>query len=697
MSTQDLLGKLSDVTRTKKGWSARCPSHPDTTASLTVSEGAKGTVLVNCHAGCKAGDVVKAVGLTLADLFPAGRSKESRSTSKKAKTKSKLAQPADMRAAMAGARKLAAAQMLGGASIRLHTYADASGAPLFWRIRCKSKAGEKWMRPMYFNGSGYVLGEPPSGPEGKPLYLLPLVADSDGPVVVVEGESCADALAELGIVATTSGGADSAAASDWSPLAGRPCIVWPDNDSPGAKYAAEVTERLRALGCSVELIDVDALGLPPKGDAVDWLQANGSATAAGVLALDRTEPPKTPQDVLFDSLGPLPPEVWVAAGEPHPHAFQDGHVGIFPVGEVTVIGSPGRTGKTTALVAIAARYLRGASLGGLHANKSGPVVVLSAEDSPTQFARKLGAAKHFIPAADWPKVEQGFIVPDFDAQTLAGLRQLVSLDHGQPAVAPEVTTIVNALRQYQAIHGVGLVIIETASTWNAANEDNPSFRALIAAAKQVARTLNVAVVLTHHVNQSSGINLSKLDISVADLRGGTTFVDNSRQVALLVNLGSDDNPFPDDDARTVLRHMVAPHVADKVSALVFLNSSQGDDVPPLFFQWVPTEHGPACVEIVSPASIQGRKWYALREMVKAARPLKAEGRRAAKVEEIVSIVRRLDKFGRHPTARAVSLEAGQHQSWATDALRVAQEQGLLRCAKEKVPRAAGKVDVYRPA
>ena len=51
------------------------------------------------------------------------------------------------------------------------------------------------------------------------------------------------------LIATTSGSADSAAAADWTPLANRNVIIWPDNDAAGLQYAQTVTEQLRALNC----------------------------------------------------------------------------------------------------------------------------------------------------------------------------------------------------------------------------------------------------------------------------------------------------------------------------------------------------------------------------------------------------------------------------------------------------------------
>ncbi len=170
----------------------------------------------------------------------------------------------------------------------LHEYLGQDGTPLFWRIRAKHPdTGEKWIRPMKLNGQGYTLGEP-EYPDGKPLYRLhELAARPAGDVYVVEGETCADALAKLDLLSTTSGGADSAEKADWGILAGRTVTLWPDNDEAGRHYAEAVADILLGLGCAVRMIDVAALGLPPKGDVVDWLEAHADATAEDIAALPR--------------------------------------------------------------------------------------------------------------------------------------------------------------------------------------------------------------------------------------------------------------------------------------------------------------------------------------------------------------------------------------------------------------------------
>jgi hypothetical protein len=170
--------------------------------------------------------------------------------------------------------------------VALHTYTDANGEPLYWRIRCKHPDTlEKWIRPMKLNGHGYELGEP-KYPHGKPLYALHRITSNPGAEVwIAEGEQKADALDKLGLVATTSGSATSADSTDWQPLKGRTVRLWPDNDDPGKAYAGEVASILLGMGCAVSCIDVDRLSLGKGEDVVDWLAAHPGGTGAHIEAL----------------------------------------------------------------------------------------------------------------------------------------------------------------------------------------------------------------------------------------------------------------------------------------------------------------------------------------------------------------------------------------------------------------------------
>ena len=66
------------MSRTSNGWSASCPAHGDETPSLSIGAGDDGRVLIHCHAGCSAEQVVAAVGMSMADLGPSENTVASR-------------------------------------------------------------------------------------------------------------------------------------------------------------------------------------------------------------------------------------------------------------------------------------------------------------------------------------------------------------------------------------------------------------------------------------------------------------------------------------------------------------------------------------------------------------------------------------------------------------------------------------------
>lgn len=65
-----ILSGLESVRKAGIGYTSKCPAHGDSNASLSVCEADGGKVLIHCFAGCPTADVLAAVGLTLADLFP---------------------------------------------------------------------------------------------------------------------------------------------------------------------------------------------------------------------------------------------------------------------------------------------------------------------------------------------------------------------------------------------------------------------------------------------------------------------------------------------------------------------------------------------------------------------------------------------------------------------------------------------------
>lgn len=119
-----------------------------------------------------------------------------------------------------------------------------------------------------------------SYPAPRPLYRLPeLLAHSDAPVLIVEGEKSVEAAIPYlsGYQVTTwAGGSKVVKSADWRPLTGRDVTVWPDADDPGAEAAAALVGILLRLGCRVRVIKVtEKSGGWDIADAIneDWSSA----------------------------------------------------------------------------------------------------------------------------------------------------------------------------------------------------------------------------------------------------------------------------------------------------------------------------------------------------------------------------------------------------------------------------------------
>jgi len=93
-------------------------------------------------------------------------------------------------------------------------------------------------------------------PKPRPLYIGGGAALRDGQVIIVEGEKCADAVARAtGRQAVSwAGGTYGVQHADWSPLAGRSVVIWPDADAPGLATAETIAATLTALGCTAKVL-----------------------------------------------------------------------------------------------------------------------------------------------------------------------------------------------------------------------------------------------------------------------------------------------------------------------------------------------------------------------------------------------------------------------------------------------------------
>jgi hypothetical protein len=261
---ETLLAKLPGAKRAGNGWSARCPAHDDRRASLSVAQGDDGTALVKCHAGCNTAAILAAVGLKLADLFPAKAGPRSTRNGKPVTGVRTFATAKDA---------VADLERQHGKRSALWTYHDAQGKSVGVVVRW-DKPGGKDIRPVSRHADGWRIG---AMPDPRPLYALPELATARC-VVVTEGEKAADAARSVGFTATTSaGGSQAAKKTDWRPLAGKEIWILPDNDIPGRKYADTVAAILAKLTPAPVVRIVELPDLPDGGDIVDWIDAHGDA------------------------------------------------------------------------------------------------------------------------------------------------------------------------------------------------------------------------------------------------------------------------------------------------------------------------------------------------------------------------------------------------------------------------------------
>jgi hypothetical protein len=163
---------------------------------------------------------------------------------------------------------------------RTFVYTSADGGSVLAQvIRIDLDDGDKTYRQRNAAGDW-------KSPLVRPLYNLPGIVDAPS-VVLVEGETCADALKALGLPATTlmGGSGTILAKSDLEPLRGKQVILWPDNDDAGRSFMLLVAPQLRAIGCDVRSVEIpdDAT---PAWDACDC----APNAALAMIAAAKVEP-----------------------------------------------------------------------------------------------------------------------------------------------------------------------------------------------------------------------------------------------------------------------------------------------------------------------------------------------------------------------------------------------------------------------
>ncbi|MHB8272793.1 VapE domain-containing protein [Bradyrhizobium sp.] len=133
----------------------------------------------------------------------------------------------------------------------------------FWISRYDPPTGKEFCWHTWRNGKWHRQGY--SGP--RPAYNADLLGGRpDAPVLIVEGEKCADiATQQLRkyVCMTWAGGSNAVKQTDWTCLAGRDVIIWPDADDTGRAAGAQLAEILAPIAARVRVVQ-------PNGQDPGW-------------------------------------------------------------------------------------------------------------------------------------------------------------------------------------------------------------------------------------------------------------------------------------------------------------------------------------------------------------------------------------------------------------------------------------------
>lgn len=405
-------------------------------------------------------------------------------------------------------------------------------------------------------------------PVPRPLYHLPAVAKADT-VVLVEGEKCADALIHIGIVATTAMGGAAAAPdkTDWSPLAGKTVIVWPDHDEAGARYANAVIPKLVSIGAKVQRISA------PDDKPQKWDAADAVAEDADIQSLLANAIPVAKGQ----SRQPFEITKWRArerfTGEPQPRRWLI--EGVFPLAQAALVAAGGGVGKSFLLLALAREV---AAFDGVWANAPtlfggalagrGVAIYVTAEDDAIEVHNRLNALG--------PIPDRLYVLPLPDA---GGAVPLFAPD---PATRGPSTTSAWATLENQltTVTGLRVVILDPLQPLCALDLNVPENAQFVCSRlAALAASTDASVIVSHHFAKREA---STPEQAREAIRGTGGLVDGVRSVYALWNPKEDQakaickalgEPF--ERGRVVMGGVVKANGRANLRVTTFLRDSRG--------------------------------------------------------------------------------------------------------------------------
>ncbi len=248
-----ILARLQGVRKTGDGYTARCPAHDDRQQSLSIGEGKDEEVLLHCFAGCGVEDIVSAMGLAMADLYPARERSNARPAApSRGVTVEDLARDKGLPVELL--KSVGVEQGIGGVKVT-YRLADGSPAPRQrWRRALSAKQGSSWLK-----------GNGPPVPYG--LWMLERMRQKSDVLMLVEGESDCWTLWHHGIPALGVPGADMAKTLELPYVERWPQLcAFQEPDRGGETFVAGLVSRLAVLGYKGEFYALKADGFKDPND-----------------------------------------------------------------------------------------------------------------------------------------------------------------------------------------------------------------------------------------------------------------------------------------------------------------------------------------------------------------------------------------------------------------------------------------------
>jgi hypothetical protein len=356
-----------------------------------------------------------------------------------------------------------------------------------------------------------------SEPEIRPLYNIPGILKSDK-IILVEGEKCAEALIEQGIIATTAmfGANAHVDKTDWSPLKGKHIIIWPDNDKSGKQYAEKAAKKLLDLGTLSLFILKIPQDKPQGWDAADCVLEG--INVSEFIEKSLKKPAKQPLNILDWSvdryIGPVPEQRFLVEG-------------LFPLGVASILAAMGDTGKGMLLLDLALKVASNAdqtcSFGPLVA-EHGSVVVFSAEDDEAEIHRRL---ERLDPQCERLKYKgRLFIVP---LPNVSGSLTILKNVRGKIIeISPEFESIIEQLSK---IKDLKLIVFDPLASFIHAdlNADPAVGDYLMCLLSDLACSTGASIITAHHMRKPKGEKpISTVEQARDAIRGTSALVNGVR-------------------------------------------------------------------------------------------------------------------------------------------------------------------------